>query len=712
MSFASPWFLLGLLGIALPIYLHLYHRKTPVRKDFPSLRLIRLSVEFVARKRKMRNLLLLLLRVMAIILVVMALSRPFIGQSASAGSSSTNPAAFVVMLDNSMSMGCTHQGISVFNTARSRALEILDQMESGDKATVGFINDPGRLVYSQLTWDKEALKKSVANASLSMAGTNLASSLLPALKLLAPLKSYRRAIYVITDMTESSWQPFIEKYNLEGVDKGIDLIMVPTGGPAPDNLAITDLQTDAPVVMTGRKVPIKVTLANYSGRARRTRVVIAVNSERKLDEEVEIEADAVKEVKFMVAFTNPGMNHVSATVAPDAMAYDDERHLAIRVFEPCKILLIKPDVSPGQKENREDIFVKFALNPLNRSKDNNFTVESRSSSELKTLAIKNYSAVFLINQRHFEPDLIKRLSEYLLGGGNLITFLGDRVEPEWYNKNLIDDLGGSYLLPARIFKRVGNAVSRSVGYQMTDLDAGHPAFSIFANDGNGDPGRAQIFEFFQVRPNPSAMLLCRMSHGLPGIVEERRGRGRSMLITFSADTSWSNWPIRPTWLPFLHQSLIALITGNDLALGVIRPGMPVSATINAEEAAQITLRQPDGGEKKINTQTGGQGLVHFTSRETEQTGYYEIRTDNNRKILTAFVVNPPPEESKLARINLRRIPRFIPITNDSGKGRSVKEKVTRLRDGYDLSGMAMLALLILAIFESWFANLPATKRTE
>lgn len=132
MSFASPWFLLGLLGIAIPVYLHLYHRKTPVRKDFPSLRLIRLSVEFVARRRKMRNLLLLILRVMAIILIVMALSRPFIGQSASAKASSTTPAAFVVLLDNSMSMGCTHQGISVFNTARSRALEILDQMESGD----------------------------------------------------------------------------------------------------------------------------------------------------------------------------------------------------------------------------------------------------------------------------------------------------------------------------------------------------------------------------------------------------------------------------------------------------------------------------------------------------------------------------------------------------------------------------------------------------
>ncbi|EKD83726.1 MAG: hypothetical protein ACD_39C00492G0001, partial [uncultured bacterium] len=35
-----------------------------------------------------------------------------------------------------------------------------------------------------------------------------------------------------------------------------------------------------------------------------------------------------------------------------------------------------------------------------------------------------------------------------------------------------------------------------------------------------------------------------------------------------------------------------------------------------------------------------------------------------------------------------------------------------LRDGYDLSGLAMLALLLLAVTESWFANLPIARRVE
>ncbi len=712
MSFISPWFLFGLLGIAIPVYLHLYYRKTPVRKEFPSLRLIRLSVEFVARRRKMRNLLLLLLRVLAVILVVLAMARPFIGQSASAGVSSATPAAFVVLLDNSMSMGTSHQGISIYNTARSRALEILEQMNAEDRATVGLVNDPGRLIFPQLTWDSESLKKSIANAPLSMAGTNLASSILPALKVLAPLKNYRRAVYVITDMTESAWQPFIEKYDLAKVEPGIDLVMVPVGGTAPENLAITSVEADAPVIMTGRKVPLKIKVANYAPRARKARLTVSLNGERKFDTEVEVAAGQEKETTVDVAFAQTGMNHLIAALPTDALPYDDERHLAVRVFEPCRVLLIRPDNNPGQPENREDIFVKFALNPLSRSKENNFVVESRGSGEVGNLELKNFAAVVLINQRHLDSAFVKRLSDYLMAGGNLITFLGDRAEPEWYNKHLIDDLGGAYLLPARIFKRVGNAVSKTVGYQLTDLDAGHPAFSIFARDGNGDPGRAQIFEFFQVRPTPTAMILSRMSHGLPGIVEEKRGRGRSMLVTFTADTSWSTWPVRPTWLPFLHQTLIAMITAGDLNIGTIRPGMPVSATISAETNDKIVLKLPDGSEKTVSTQSAAQGLIHFTTRDTDLAGYYEIRNGGGKKMVAAFAVNPPPEESRLDRINLRKIPRFIPLAHDPGRGPTVKEKVSLLRDGYDLGGGALLLLVLLAVLESWAANRPVERKTD
>lgn len=709
MNFASPWFLLGLLGIAIPVWLHLYYKKTPVRKDFPSLRLIMKSVEMLQHQRKLRNLLLMALRICLIILAVMALARPFVGQSAGAGVSSSAPTAFVILLDNSMSMGSTYQGVSVFNTARARALDILDQMGQGDKATVGLINEPGGLVFSQLTWDKEALRQCINNAKLTAGGTDMASGLLPALELLVPLKGYRRSIYVVTDMTESAWKPFVDRYDLERIDKGIDLVMVPVGGTAPDNMAVTGLEIDASVVMIGRKVPLKVTVSNFTGKKQKCKIGISINGERKLGSEVEIEANSEKICEIECTFAKTGMNHVEASIQNDAMPLDDQRHLAVRVFEPCKILLIKPEAS-GNTDNYDDIFIKFALNPLNKSKENIFTVDSRSVSEIGKAEPAAYAAVILLNQRQLPTAFIKKLSEYVINGGNLITFLGDRAVPEWYNKHLSDDLGGNYLLPARIFKRVGNAVSKSVGYQLTDIDLGHPAFSIFGKDGNGDPSRAKNYEFFQVKPNPTAMLLCRMSHGLPGIVEEKRGRGRSMLVTFTADNKWSNWPIKPTWLPFMHQALIYMITSNDVTINGARPGMPISAIITASDNDSVVMKHPDGTKESITGLTSTKGALHFTTRNTEQPGYYEISV--GQRLVSAFAVNPPAEESNLTRINLRKIPRFIPLEQKVGNGKSVKEKVALLRDGYDLSNAAIWLLILLALAECFFANKPIEKKVS
>lgn len=709
MNFASPWFLLGLLGIAIPVWLHLYFRKTPILKDFPSLRLIAKSVEYLSHQRKLRNLILMALRIALIILAVMALARPFIGQSAGAGVSSSAPTAFIILLDNSMSMGSTYQGISVFNTARARALEILEQMGPSDKATVGFINEPGGLVFPQLTWDKEALRQSINNAKLTSAGTNMASALLPALELLHPLNGYKRTIYVVTDMTETSWKPFIEKYDLERIDKGIDLVMVPVGDTAPENMAITGLEIDSSVVMLGRKIPLKITVANYTNKPQTAKINVSINGERRLGTEVKLEANSEKKCSLDCTFSKTGMNHLEASIQNDAMPLDDQRHLAVRVFEPCKVLLVKPE-NVGSTNNNDDIFIKFALNPLNRSKENIFTVESRVTSEITNAEPANYSAVILLNQRHIPEAFIKKLSDYMLAGGNVITFLGDRVEPDWYNKNLADNLGGSYILPARIFKRIGNSVSKAVGYQLTDIDLGHPAFSIFGQDGNGDPSRAKIYEFFQVRPNPTAMMLCRMSHGLPGIIEEKRGRGRSLLVTFTADNKWSDWPIKPTWLPFLHQTLIAMVTANDLTINSATPGMPISATLNASDDDKIILKLPNGEQANIKGLTSKKGVLHFTTRDTDLPGYYELVVGN--KLVSAFAVNPPPEESRLTRINLRNIPRFIPLQQEIGKGKTVKEKVTLLRDGYDMSGLAIWLLIILALAEGFFANKPIEKKVS
>jgi len=202
-------------------------------------------------------------------------------------------------------------------------------------------------------------------------------------------------------------------------------------------------------------------------------------------------------------------------------------------------------------------------------------------------------------------------------------------------------------------------------------------------------------------------VLARMSHGLPGIIEERRGQGRSLLITFTADTSWTTWPLRPTFLPFVHASVMGMVTRQGLNADAVTPGTPISMTLLEEGLKRITLTPPAGPAQDIPIRReGGEGLLHVTLPPGEQPGFYRLRLEGSAVREEAFAVNPPAGESNLERIPDKKIVRFIRLEHKAGSKQSISRQVVAVREGRDVS-MPLLWVLLLAVFiESVLANRP------
>jgi hypothetical protein len=708
LSFAHAGYLAGLLTLAVPIYLHLYYRRVPVPRDFPSLRLIRMSVEALVRRMKLRNLILLVLRLLVLAFLVLGLARPFVGGGHGGGSG--DPLAFVVVLDNSLSMGAAPQGISLFNTAKAKALEIVDRMGPDDKGAIALLNDPGGLVTPTLTWDREELKNIIRNVPLSMAGTNIYTALAPSWKLLQPVQAFRRTIYLVTDVTASAWKPFLDNHEMT-FDPTLQIVLVPIGDRSIPNLAVTGLTLPNPLVMRGRTAVLHAEVANFATTPKATRLSLFLDGEKKNEIPLTLEPNSRRKVTFECAFPREGLIPIEVRLPADALPQDDVRHLAVRVLPPQRLLLVRPEADTQGRDSRDDLFLRSALNPLNRSQGSTFIVESRSTSEAATLDPAPYSAVFLVNQRRLPEPWLKQLAGYVMAGGNLVIVPGEGTDPEWWNTNLLDRLGGEYLLPARVFKRVGNAVSKAVAYQLTDLDTGHPALALFRQEGNGDPGRAHFYEFFQVRPNPTALVLARMSHGLPAIIEETRGQGKVLMLTFPTDNTWGNWPLKPTFLPFLHQAIIGMLSRQGLHGDQLAPGMTFSLVLREQGLKSVHLRTPDGRTQELPTRKEGEGLLHISVTQTDLTGFYQLTiksADGER--YRGFTINPPPDESDLTRFPPRQIPRVTLVESTPGSGASLGEKVDLARQGRDMSGLLLWLLLGLAVAESVLANRPAGGR--
>ena len=128
MSFLYPIFLAGAVAIAIPIALHLLRRDVAPEVPFTAVRLLRRSPLEQTRRKRLRDLLLLLARVAALLLLAGAFARPYFAAAAGA------PSLRIVALDRSFSMGVPGR----FQQAQALAREAVAAAGSAQVAVIAF----------------------------------------------------------------------------------------------------------------------------------------------------------------------------------------------------------------------------------------------------------------------------------------------------------------------------------------------------------------------------------------------------------------------------------------------------------------------------------------------------------------------------------------------------------------------------------------------
>jgi Ca-activated chloride channel homolog len=174
MSFISP---LALLGAAIvgPLIVAMYLLKLrredrPVSSTFLWQRMVR-DVEANAPWQKLRRNLLLLLQLLLMLLLVFALARPFFAAQGISG------ANLIVIIDRSASMGAVDEPPSRLEAAKQRAIQLVDQLPDGGRATIIAAGGPMQ-VPAAATSDRRELRRAIESIQLvNGGGSDLAQAL-------------------------------------------------------------------------------------------------------------------------------------------------------------------------------------------------------------------------------------------------------------------------------------------------------------------------------------------------------------------------------------------------------------------------------------------------------------------------------------------------------------------------------------------------------
>ncbi len=196
MAFLNPLFLLGLFAASIPLLIHLWSRRQAVTVDFSSLMFLIAAHRQNVRRIQLKQLLILILRMLIVALIALALARPFLtlGLPLAAVRAKTD---VVIVLDNSYSMGYQDVDGVWFEKAQTLASDVLRSLRHGDSACLILMSDIPQPVFRQLTPDVESVITAIQQAKVSNRATKVQPSVELAHEiLLIFLKSTQKSVSI------------------------------------------------------------------------------------------------------------------------------------------------------------------------------------------------------------------------------------------------------------------------------------------------------------------------------------------------------------------------------------------------------------------------------------------------------------------------------------------------------------------------------------
>ncbi len=542
-SFLSPLFLVAAIAAAVPILLHLFHRKTEVVIDFPAVRLLKRAPVQQHRRRRLRELILLALRVVALVLLSLAFARPYFAGAVAPASAPLT----VIAMDQSMSLSAPNQ----IERAREAALRAVAAAAGSTALTLVTFADAATVAVEPTT-DRAAMRLAIAEVAPAPRGTRYRTALARASEVIGTREG---RVVVVTDLQQAGWEANDEG----GLPDGVD-VEVAAVAPPPGNLAVTSAER-----RDGRVI---ATVQNYGNAESKTAVRLLMGSAVMAQADVTVAPLAAADVELDVSLPRTGQAELRID-DPIGYQLDNARIVSLEPpsATPVAVIVADPTGASG------GLYIERALNVVGRGRE--FSVDVLDGSALAKWAPDDFqrrAVVFLLGTRTLSRAGRDQIRSYLARGGQVLVALGPMVDVG----TLTDVLGVAIAAS-------GDPV-RTPGATMVATDGRHPIFRPFLNP-SGALGDVQVDQYRRLTEHPDRVVLARFSGGDAALSEQVVGEGRLMIYTSDLDNEWSRFPLNAAFVPFVVETARYLSRGESAgeAAAGFEPRESSPAATTAEE---------------------------------------------------------------------------------------------------------------------------------
>ena len=659
MEFANSLFLWGLLAVPLPVLLHLFFRRRKAKVAFSTLQFFQQRKRYLAHRRRLREILLLLIRTLALLCLVLALSRMLFNSMPYALSAKTNA---VIVLDDTLSMDRKiGSGATAFELAAQKAGEVLDTLSEGDGVALVYLSGRQGLA---MTRKRQLVRQHLEEARVTGGTGSYSAALKQAVSYLATEGNPNREVFVLSDFQRNQAP---SKPVALGAIKGLRLYFLPVSGTL-ENLSVEDIKLSTRPQMVNKRLTIPFKIRNHGETDRETEASLTVGAETRNTVTVSVPAGQTVEGRFDYVPDRAGFLSGSVCITDRHLALDNSHAFAVNVCQNIRVLLLESDLL---NRIRPFHFLKLAVDPSDGETLNGIQTEQGFVQELAPKEIEKYHAIVMANPQPLSTQTASFLAHYMSNGGTVIVFAGADVDDKTFAA--FEDSRLQHLFGAK---------------QQTEFNG-----IQFKGPLNGLNALLQmdLLKWQRVHgltPTPSSTVLAE-SHGHVVMAEEKVGAGSFIACAFSCRRDYCNWPELKSF-PIAMIHLLTYAAHDPQQNAGVACGSLLRLIALSPTDKTLTLRHSDGTPFQIPVDKG-----EAVFADTWQPGILTAEHATPRCV----AINPVPAESDLACLGAGKMAGIVdaPVTvlkTDAG----VDSQIRAYRQGSDMTGpLLMLALLLLLL---------------
>ena len=641
--FVHTWaIVIGALALGLPVAVHWLTRPRPVRLPISTLRFVREAVQQRRVRHRLRDIVILSLRTLAVLCLAFALARPLIGVAETASTDEATDTIRVVLLDVSQSMAATTRGIENFERARPLAGQALDY-RPGLKADLILAGARPRGVFEAPSTNFGALREALTAATVQPERFAVQPALNLAADVLARTaeEGVRRELLVFSDFQRTNWAS--ADLSVLPEDTVIRLESVAADEP-PANIAILSVAAIGRLE-AGRDARLTVEIGNYSSTPRQVRVDVDLGAAvSRLEGTCPPRSRTTLKAPFQVPAEGWRSGAARLVGVDDALAADNQRFCTLQARPLPEYALItreRPDQRPSAS-----YFLERALVPETATPDRPQPKVTRvDPADPDPEALTRADAILIVQPGRLPNEMLQRIVALLRRGRGVLYVAADAVDA--LNLQQLGAAAAPGLQLPVEFQPPPAGAPRGELF-LASVPSDRVPFSAFGDQAAAAVSPLRFIGGLATRRVPGTLdddVRGAFNDQTAFLVVSSCGGGR--LAVMNADLATADLPRSTVFVPLLSELLQQDLLAGDQRNDAFAAGEPltVSLPLLDENAQRLELVGPADAPSDLGRLTQEAGGLVWQAGAAGPPGVYLVRRGTDT--LAAVVTAVPAEESDL-----------------------------------------------------------------